>query len=142
MRNKVVEYLKQYGVKGEVETNGYHYELDYRGLHIDFCAQVSYNGNGRLVGCIYNKSLSPQQAEIMKTEMSAQGLKIDDQEDWIQKVREYNYRSVHITGYLDNIIPELLALANMPIEQYMAKRIRESGVVEKMLSQVSGGRSE
>jgi len=133
----IEDCLRQHGVTGTVKTNGYHYEVEYNGLMIDFCAQADYNGRGRFVGCMYRRSLSPLQKKTIKAKMSQQAIEIGDLQAWLQMVKQYDYRSVHLWGCLEDLVNELLATANMCTEEYIARSIRESQLFSKTLGQAN-----
>ena len=113
--------LKEQGINSLVETNGYRYEFNHNGLKVEFCAQSGHNANGRFVGQIYNENVLPKEISQMERELRKE--KLD--EEWIEGVRKYNYRRISINGYLDNIIPELIQLINMPIEEYISLKNKE-----------------
>ncbi|MFW6311758.1 MAG: hypothetical protein ACOC1K_05935 [Nanoarchaeota archaeon] len=126
-KDNIEKCLREEGVNTRIQTNGYWYDFNHQNLHIEFCVQSNYNGNGRLFGEMYRKNFSNQEIEIMKQVFAQESLIIiPNPEEWTENVRRYNHRRFSIGGVLENIIPELMQLINTTTEDYIAQRLSYS----------------
>jgi len=126
--------LREHGVASPIETNGYWFRFSHNGLCIKFCAQHNYNGSGRFVGEMYRTGLSEDEVLAMKSSFANESsVVIPEPGKWEQDVRKYNHRIISIPGFLDNIIPELFELVNLPLEDYIAQRLSDSQQIYKAI---------
>lgn len=132
---EVIKYLRQNGAQEDIRLEdprhySRHYQFDYNDICIDFTITPNnvmhrLGGNVVIEGCIYNKSLSREQVEKMKTEISDK-MVIDNPKEWTENVKKYNYRNIScIKGNLDKVISEMMKLANTSIEEYIAIRTKQ-----------------
>lgn len=135
-QDNIKKCLREQGIATEIKTNGYWYRFNHKDLHVEFCAQSNYHGSGRFVGEMYKENLSSEEVEAMKQAFVEESLvRIPNPEEWAQGVRTYDHRRIHIGGYLDNLIPELMQLMNTTSEDYISQRLQYSAEFEKALQQ-------
>lgn len=133
--NNIEKCLRDHGVNSKVFTNGYLYNFNYNGFKVNFRIQFGFNGNGSFVGQMHNEKLLPKEVIEMEREFKEEGLITPLRSSrWEESVRRYNHRDISITGYLDNLVPELFELINMKTEEYISKRLNDTKIFDKVVT--------
>jgi hypothetical protein len=136
MKN-IEKALRDQGVNSKIFTNGYLYNFNYKGLKVKFCVQFGFNGNGKFVGHMYDEKLLPKEVIEMEREFKEEGLTNPlYYEKLKENVRKYNYKDISITGYLDNLIPELFELINMNTEDYLSQKLNDEKRFDEVITEV------